>query len=114
MPNRSSKRKKWSPEQMTAAMDSALSGNMSINQAALFHGVPRSTLEDRLSERVQHGKNPGPAPYLTSSEEKELSDYLLSSAEVGYCKTRKEVKCVAEAFAKEKGELKASRISDSW
>ena len=111
-PNRSSKRKRWTPEQMTAAMESALSGNMSINHAAEFHGVPRTTLQDHLSGRVQHGKNPGPAPYLTSNEEKELSDYLLSSAEVGYSKTRKEVKCIAEAVAEEKGVLKASRISD--
>ena len=87
---------------------------MSINRAAELHGVPRSTLQDRLSGRVQHGKNRGPTPYLTSSEEKELSDYLLSSAEVGYGKTRREVKCIAEAVAKEKGALKADRISDGW
>lgn len=67
-----------------------------------------------MKERVQHGKNPGPAPYLTSSEEKELSEYVLSLAEIGYSKTRKEVKCIAEAVAKEKGTLKADRISDGW
>ena len=95
-------------------MESALSGNMSINRAAELHGVSRTTFHDRLSGRVQHGKNPGPIPYLTTSEEKELCDYLLSSAEVGYGKTRKEVKHIAEAVAKEKGVLKASRISDGW
>ena len=52
--------------------------------------------------------------YLTSKEEKELSKYLLSSAEVGYGKTRKEVKCIAEAVAEEKGILRADRISDGW
>ena len=71
-PNRSSRRKKWTLQQMEAAMESALSGNMSINRAAELHGVPRTTLQDRLSGRVQHGKNPGPIPYLTTSEEKEL------------------------------------------
>ena len=77
--NRSSKRKNWSPEHMIAALESALSGNMSINRAAAFHGV---------SGKVQHGKNPSPVPYLTSNEEKELSDHLLSSAEVGYGKKK--------------------------
>ena len=72
--------------------------------------MPRSTLKDRLSGRVQHSKNPGPAPYLTSNEEKDLRDYLLSSVELGYGKTRKEVKCIAEAVAKEKGELNASTV----
>lgn len=52
---------------MTAAMESASSGNISINQAAELHGVPRMTLQDSLKGRVQHGKNPSPAPYLTSS-----------------------------------------------
>ena len=37
---------------MTAVMESALPGNMSINQAAEFHGVPQTTLKDRLSGRV--------------------------------------------------------------
>ena len=99
---------------MAAAMESALSENMSINKAAELHGVPRTTLQDRLSGRVEHGKNPGPVPYLSSSEEKKLCDYLLSSAEVGYGKTRKEVKCIAEAVAREKGVLRASQISDRW
>ena len=90
-PNRSNKRKKWSSEQMMAAMESASIGDISINRAAELHGVPRTTLQDRMKGRVQHGKNPGPVPYLTSKEEKELSKYLLSSAEVGYSKTRKEV-----------------------
>ena len=49
-------------------MESALSGNMSINRAAELHRVPQTTLQDRLSVRVQHGKNPGPIPYLTTSE----------------------------------------------
>ena len=42
------------------------------------------------------------------------SKYLLSLAEVGYGKTRKEVKCIAEAVAKEKGTLTAGKISDGW
>ena len=107
-PNNSNRQKKWSSQQMEAVMESALSGNMSINRAAELHGVPRTALQDRLSGRVQHGKNPGPTPYLTINEAKELCDYLLSSTEVGYDKIRKEVKHIAEAVAKEKGVLKAS------
>ena len=32
---------------------------ISINKAALFHGVPPSTLKDRLSGRVAHDLNLG-------------------------------------------------------
>lgn len=58
-PNRGSKRKQWSEEQMTAAMDAATQHGISANQAADRHGIPRSTLKDRLSGRVIHGVNPG-------------------------------------------------------
>ena len=57
---RTGKRKLWTNEQMEAAMLSAGKGTMSANKAADLHGVPRSTLKDRLSGRVVHGTNPGP------------------------------------------------------
>ena len=89
-------------------MQSVLSGNLSINRAA---EITRTTLQDRISGRVQHGKKPGPAPYLTLNEEKELVEYLLGSAELGYGKTRRKVKGIAESVAREKGVLRASSIS---
>ena len=99
---------------MLAAMESATSGELSINKAAVFHGVPRTTLQDRVSGRVEHGQNPGPRPYLTKDEENELCSYLLSSPEAGCGKTRKEVKVIAKSVAKQKGTLTTNRISDGW
>ena len=55
----------------------------SINRAALDHGVPPTTLKDRLSGRVIHGTKPGPVPYLSSAEEDELEAYLLQSCKLG-------------------------------
>ena len=54
---------------MIAAMEFVEDGNGSINQAATVHGVPKSTLNDRLSGRVQHGSKPGPEPYFSKEEE---------------------------------------------
>ena len=62
------KRLKWSDESMAAAMN-AVSQGCSINRAAMEHGVPRSTLQYRISCRVQHGFKPGPKPYLNKLEE---------------------------------------------
>lgn len=45
--------------------------------------MPRSTLKDRTSGRVIHGKNPGPVRYLSSDEEILLADYLLKSSDMG-------------------------------
>ena len=50
---------------------------MSINIAAEFHGMPQTALQDHLNGRIEYGKNPGPAPYLTSNEEKEFYFPLL-------------------------------------
>ena len=100
--------------QMLCAIETAQSGQVSANQAARQHGVPPSTLKDCLSGRVLHGAKPGPRPYMGPSEEKELSEYLLASAKVGYGKTRGQIKSIAESVAQEKGILKGKRILNGW
>ena len=42
------KRKKWTSEQMTAAMESVEKRLSGVKQAALQQGVPKITLENRL------------------------------------------------------------------
>ena len=79
---RTVKRKLWTNKQMEAVMLSVGNGEMSANKAADLHGVPCSTLKDRLSGRVEHGKNPGP-PYLIRDEEQELSVHLLRASSIG-------------------------------
>ena len=71
---------------MLAAMKAAKDGLCSINRAARDHGVPPTTLKDRMSGRVAHGTNPGPVPYLTMEEENELANYLVDSCKCGFGK----------------------------
>ena len=52
-------------------------------------GMPKSTLQDRISGRVQHGSQPGPISYLTIEEE--LARFLISCAEIGYPHTVSQV-----------------------
>ena len=108
------RRKQWSEESMAAALDAVVNGGMSVLRAATTHGVPRVTLDDRYHGRVLHGVKPGPKPYLTSSEENELCDFLCEMGKIGYGKTRKQVKDIAEAVAREKGTLRNNKISDGW
>ena len=108
------KRKQWSEESMTAALNEFKKGIYPINKIAVLYGVPKSTLHDRISGRVRHGTKPGPSPYLDHTEEQELADHLITVAKIGYGKTRKEVKMIAENVAKEKKVLRATRISDGW
>ncbi len=59
--------------QMEAAMNAVVDSTAeSINSAATEHGVPITTLKNRLSGRLVHGTNSGPVPYLSKIEETEL------------------------------------------
>ena len=87
--SRSTRPKQWTEEQMARALAAASEG-MPANRAAAMYGVPKSTLKDRISGRVVPGRNPGPRPYLDPDEERELTDFLVSSAECGYGKTRRD------------------------
>ena len=112
-PAKTMKRKQWTDAQMKEAMDAVASGS-SINRAAVDHGVPQTTLKDRLAGRVQHGDKPGPKPYLDQSEEKELGDFLRQCSAVGYGKTRRDVMAIAQSVASSKGVLRNERISQGW
>ena len=82
--------------------------------ASEMYGVPRTTLKDRLSGRVVHGTKPGPKPYLCHSEERELVDHLKKLSDLGMAKTRREVLCIAEIVAVNKGMLRRGQISGGW
>ena len=98
---------------MMAAMEAVQKGT-SINKAAKLHGVPCTTLKDRLSGRVTHGVKPGPKPYLDPKEEHALADHLVKSANVGYAKTRKEVKAIVGNVVREKLIIRSRVVTDGW
>ena len=98
---------------MLAAM-TAVKGGSSIKRAAEEHWVPASTLRDRISGRVVHGTKPGPRPYLSTTEEAELSSFLKSCSNMGYGRTRTDVMGIARSVAAEKGILKRSKVTQGW
>ena len=99
---------------MRLAIEAVKSGS-TILRAATLHGVPRQTLQDRISGKVVHGINPGPKPYLSSVEEKDLAGFLIDSAKVGYGKSRDQVKSIAACGARDKGLLKPDKVmSNGW
>ena len=112
--NRSNKRKQWSEKQMADAINAVKQQGISANQAADCHGIPRSTLKDRLSGRVIHGVSPGPRPYLSKSEETELASHLLTASSIGYGKTRRDVRCLVETHLTTNGKLRGTSISNGW
>ena len=83
--------------QMAAAINAVMDSTAEwINSAAREHGVPITTLKNRLSGRVVHGTKSGPVPYASKIEETELVKYLCDTNIVGYGKTRRQVKVLKE------------------
>ena len=53
----------------------AVEKGMSIRGAAERFGIPRSTLYDHATGRIQPHAKPGPTPYLIIEEEEELASF---------------------------------------
>ena len=113
-PNRPAKFRQWSDESMRAAMKAVMDGSLSINRSAIEHGVPKTTLRDRIAGKVQHGTNPGPKPYLTAEEEKDLEVYLIKCSQIGYGKTRRQVLQIVEKTTILKGIKLEKHVTDGW
>ena len=76
------------------------------------YGIPRSTLHDHTSGKIEHGAKPGRGAYLTSEEEEELVSFLIKCAGIGYPHTRKQIMALVQGITKAKGI--ETTISDGW
>jgi len=101
---------------MTSALNAVLENGVSSNMAAAMHGVPPSTLKDRLSGCVKHGDKPVPKPNLNSEEEEELVTQLLKASSLGYYKTRNDVCSIVEQYVEQKEDvsLRKDKITNRW
>ena len=82
----------------------AVKDGWTIRRAAEEFGVPKLTLYDRVSGRVAFEARSGPPRYLNDQEEKQLVNFLIGCAKLGYAKSRKEVLVVVQSvIAKKQG-----------
>ena len=79
IPTRSGPRKLWSDENMQRAVAAVEKQGESLRHAS---GVPRSTLHDHITGKVEHGSKPGQGFYLSSAEE--IVSFLIKCAHIGY------------------------------
>jgi len=73
---------------MEQAMAAVEQTGTSIREAAKMFNILPSTLYDRVSGKVSHGKKSGPIPYLTFAEEEEFINFLIKCADIGYPHTK--------------------------
>lgn len=112
--NRPKTLRRWSNDSMLKAIEAVRSGAMGANRASRMHGVPASTLKDRLSGRVKHGAYPGPVPYLSREEEDELAAFLMQVSEIGWGKTKREVIQIVRQVLVKKGRDTESFNGEGW
>ena len=72
------------------------------------------TLQDQVLGHVEHGKKPGQQPYLNKEEEKDLVKIVEVVADIGFGKTRKQIKAMVEKAARDEKVLRKEKISDGW
>ena len=111
-PFRSGPRKLWDDESMQRAVTAVEKQGESLRHASGKYGIPRSTLHDHISGKVEHGSKPGRGSYLSPEEEEELVSFLIKCARIGYPHTRKQLMALVQAIAKGKGI--ETTISDGW
>ena len=59
------------PKRLKRTNSAVITGIMDVKEAAIKHRVPKTTLKDRLRDRVIHGTKSGSKQYLNNEEEKE-------------------------------------------
>ena len=94
---RERKTMKWTPEAMEQAIQEVGAGRLSLQQAAVRFGVPKSSLSDRVSGRVASGCANVQRQLLTPEDENSLVEYCLYSASHGFPLTKPQV--LAHALA---------------
>lgn len=67
-------KKRYSEDNFKAALAAAKALEMSVRDAAILYGVPRSTLQDRLNDK--HGEKDGRPTVLSHEEEREVVELM--------------------------------------
>ena len=108
------KYKHWSEERLQLAYDAwhKEGGRVSIRQVATEYDVPKSTLSDRISGKVQFGAHCGPARYLTDDEEAELVNFLTGCSAIGYARSKQQVLALVRGVLSQKG--RSGVVSTGW
>ena len=63
----------WSKDSMELALKEVSEGSLTVRRAALQYDVPKSTLHDRVTGKVDPGAKVGAPRYLDDEEEEELN-----------------------------------------
>ena len=101
----------WDTVSMQKAVKAVEEG-MPLRQAAEIFFVPKSSLHDRVTGKVDFGARSGPRTYLSYEEEEEIASFLIQTAKIGYPHTKKQVLALVQKIVESKGI--ATTVSNGW
>ena len=114
-PDRPSTYNSYSDQKLVSAVKAVQQGEMSIRRASEEYGVPRSTLQDKVSGKSGLSARPGSHRRLLSDEEeRSLADFICSCASIGYAKSRKEVLAIVQQIVHLRKENANTEVSKGW
>ncbi|XP_033730751.1 uncharacterized protein LOC117320202 [Pecten maximus] len=74
----------YTTEALDSAVSAVRSGHLSLRKASKKYAVPKTTLIDHVSGRIESGARPGRKPYLTPKVEEALVSKVISAADKGF------------------------------
>ena len=103
----------YAAECMLKAVEAVQRGDISIRRAAEEYGVPRTTLQDKLSGKVSFNARCGAARrLLTDEEESALAAFLVGCVSIGYSKSRKDVLAIVQQILYSRNAT--SEVTKGW
>lgn len=94
----------WHTDRMAQAMNEFAEGKLSLRQISRAWGIPKSTLQRRVSGKVKHCEYAsGRHPALPKNVETELCDYFKDLARRGFPLRPMEVRGLVYQFAMKHG-----------
>ena len=95
------KYKKYSSSAMQQAYEAVKKKRVAIRRAAVQHGVPESSLRDKLSGRTEMDAKPGHPQVFDNEREQILADHCIYMAKIGYGYTAWQVVELANSMKNE-------------
>ncbi|XP_046581221.1 MFS-type transporter clz9-like, partial [Haliotis rubra] len=100
----------YSADNVRRAIDAINTRGISVRKAATSYGIPRSTLHDKLMNKVPIEFKKDPPPILSHEEEQKLSLWAIQMSQIGYGRTREQL---LDTLAKERAMVTKEKI-DQW
>lgn len=77
------------------------SGKISLNKASYKYNIPKSTLHNKIQQKVPMERKMGPATVLTTEEEQRLEEWIVAKAKLGVPVCPEEVKNAVQKVLKD-------------